>query len=117
MSEAPFSVEIDLYSGMPNPVYSITKKDAEFLLKKIKTSEKDFRVSANHNLGYRGCILKINNRKTLISNGGIFEMFGCNKKMKDKDNVLEIKILSLIKKHLHEKDIQSIKRSNKRLIF
>ena len=52
-------VELDLFSGRPNPVWSLTEWEAFEFNEHLKTkSELPFKAIQNSNLGYRGFVVR-----------------------------------------------------------
>lgn len=56
---APIEVELDIFSGMPNPVWVLTDTEAESLMKKLTAMSRTSPAKLSGNLGYRGFIVRV----------------------------------------------------------
>ena len=66
-------VELDVYSGKPNPTWEIPPDQASALLAKVGSQRDDKATMADPGLGYRGFILRSGDR-TIRVYGGLIEI-------------------------------------------
>jgi hypothetical protein len=67
-------VEVDIFSGMPNPCWTLSEADAAVFLSKLAGLEKAAARPRSANLGYRGLVVRMAQeagRKIYIQNGVI----------------------------------------------
>jgi hypothetical protein len=56
---ARVEVELDIFSGMPNPTWVLTKEEADSFLKQIAAAPRTSPRELAGNLGYRGFIVRV----------------------------------------------------------
>lgn len=56
---ARVEVELDLYSGMPNPTWTLTDAEADSLVKQLAALPRTSATDLAGNLGYRGFIVRV----------------------------------------------------------
>lgn len=65
-------VEIDVFSGLPNPICQLTEKEVRKIFGKINSLKRIQKTYPKNDLGYRGMILIINQDSRInVSNGFI----------------------------------------------
>ena len=67
-------VEVDIFSGMPNPRWTLSEADADVFLSKLAGLQKAVARSRSVNLGYRGIVVQMTQeagQKMYIQNGVI----------------------------------------------
>jgi hypothetical protein len=87
-------VEIDIFSGKPNPAWVLTKTEADSFVKKLSTMSRTSATKLSGNLGYRGFIVQvkqgIHTKLIHIQTGIVHISIGAMKiYAKDMDRVLE----------------------------
>jgi hypothetical protein len=87
-------VELDIFSGNPNPVWILPEADGVLFLKKLAMLPKASATELSDNLGYRGFIIKVINetKESLIriQNGTVqFSQSGTNVYYSDQNRNLE----------------------------
>jgi hypothetical protein len=67
-------VEIDIFSGMPNPTWTLSEADAAVFLSKLSGLQETAARPRSTKLGYRGLVVRISqqaDREVYIQNGVI----------------------------------------------
>jgi hypothetical protein len=87
-------VELDIFSGNPNPVWILPEADGVLFLKKLAMLPKASATELSDNLGYRGFIIKVINESeeslVRIQNGTVqFLQSGTNVYYRDQNRNLE----------------------------
>jgi hypothetical protein len=87
-------VELDIFSGNPNPVWILPETDAVLFLKKLAMLPKASATELSDNLGYRGFIIKVINESeeslVRIQNGTVqFSQSSTNVYYSDQNRHLE----------------------------
>jgi len=104
-------VELDIFSGNPDPVWILPKMDAVLFLKKLAMLPKASATELSDNLGYRGFIIKVINESeeslVRIQNGTVqFSQCGINIYYRDQNRNLERWLLnsgkSILKSDLYD---------------
>jgi hypothetical protein len=70
----PVTVEIDIFSGMPNPDWTLSAADAAMFLSKLSGLQQTVARPQSANLGYRGLVVRMPQeagRRIYIQNGVI----------------------------------------------
>ena len=57
---ARVEVELDIFSGMPNPVWALTDAEADSFLRQLAAAPPGSATELSGNLGYRGFIVQVN---------------------------------------------------------
>ena len=68
IDESNTEVEIDVFSGLPNPRWQLTREEARELQRKLNDLPRDS-GALRETLGYRGFVIKNANQRIHISNG------------------------------------------------
>lgn len=84
-------VEIDIFSGMPNPSWTLTETDAVTFLSKFNELHETEEKSLANNLGYRGFIIRIRQGlyQELHIQNGVVSVVNANKFLIDPNRSLE----------------------------
>ena len=59
---ARVEVELDIFSGMPNPTWVLTDAEADSFVKQLAAAPPGPATELSGNLGYRGFIVQVNAR-------------------------------------------------------
>lgn len=108
-------VELDLFSGMPNPTWTLTKAEADSLMKQLAALPPSSAGQLSGNLGYRGFIVQCaqgaNTQVIHIQNGTVHISKGVkNIYAQDKDRELERWLLNTARPHLKNEVLQIVER-------
>jgi hypothetical protein len=98
-------VELDIFSGMPNPAWVLTDAEADSFVRKLAALSQASATELSGNLGYRGFIVQVtegaNSSLIRIQNGKVHISKGAtNLYAYDKDRELERWLLNTGKPHL-----------------
>ena len=112
---ASCEVELDIFSGMPNPIWILTNAAADNFLQQLDALPLTSARELSGNLGYRGFIIQCtqgdNKRLIRVQNGivhiseGETNVYAC-----DKDRQLEHWVLSTGRPHLKDEIYQIAER-------
>jgi hypothetical protein len=108
-------VELDIFSGMPNPMWVLTNAAADYFLKQLAALPLISARELSGNLGYRGFIVQCtegdNTRWIRVQNGIVHISEGeTNVYAYDKDRELEHWVLNTGRPHLKDKIYQIAER-------
>ena len=106
-------VELDIFSGMPNPKWILTNDEVDIFMKKLGTVSRISATRLSGNLGYRGFIVKVTqgSKKQLIHiQTGIVQIsMGITKDYaKDNDRDLERWLLTTGRPYIKNELFQDI---------
>jgi hypothetical protein len=102
---ARVEVELDIFSGMPNPTWVLTSAEADNFVKQFTAASPTSATELSGNLGYRGFIVQVtegtNTQLIRIQNGTVHITKGATIVYSyDKDRELERWLLNTGKPHL-----------------
>ena len=102
---ARVEVELDIFSGMPNPTWVLTDAEAESFVKQLAALPRTFARELSGNLGYRGFIVQVtqgaDTQSIRIQNGTSQISKGATKAYaSDEGRALERWLLNTGKPHL-----------------
>lgn len=108
-------VELDIFSGMPNPRWSLTKVEADSFVTQLAALPRTSARERSGNLGYRGFIVQCprgaNTELIRIQNGTVHTSSGVtNVYAYDKDRALERWLLNTARPHLENELFQTVER-------
>ena len=92
MSRDQITVEVDVYSGRPNPTWTPVSSDAAQIITIIGKLPKSVPGVRNDNLGYRGMIVRRGGVEWLVFGGKVLQR-GSNRWYTDRDRKVERLIL------------------------
>ena len=108
-------VELDIFSGMPNPTWILTNAEVDSLVKQLAALPRNSARDLSGNLGYRGFIVRLTNgadtQLIRIQNGtvhisrGVTNIYAC-----DVDRVLERWLFNTGKPHLKSDLVEIVER-------
>jgi len=106
-------VELDIFSGMPNPRWILTNAEADIFMKKLTALSQIAETKLSGNLGYRGFIVKVTkeaNMQLIHIQTGIVQIAKGVTKLyaNDKDREMERWILNTGKSHMNNELFQNI---------
>ena len=112
---ARVEVELDIFSGMPNPAYALTDAEAETFLHRLAAAPPGPPTELSGNLGYRGFIVQViegaDSQVIHIQNGAIHVSNGTAKTYaRDGNRELERWLLDTAKPHLKNEVLQAVQR-------
>jgi len=112
---ARVEVELDIFSGMPNPTWVLTSVQAESFVKQLATLSRTSARELSGNLGYRGFIVRVtqgaDTQLIHIQTGTVHLSEGAaNLYAADKDRELERWLLDTGKPHLKNEVFQLAER-------
>src|SRR6266404_5142559 len=112
---ARVEVELDIFSGMPNPTWVLTNAEADSLVKKLAAVSRASATELSGNLGYRGFIVQVTQgadaQLIRIQTGTVHISKGTtNVCAYDKDRELERWLLNTGKPHLKNELFQIVER-------
>ena len=112
---AHVEVELDIFSGMPNPTWVLTNDQADSFTKKLAASPPISPRELAGNLGYRGFIVQATqgaNTQVIHIQTGIIQISlgATNTYAKDEDRQLERWLLNTGKPHLKDELFQTVMR-------
>ena len=112
---ARIEVELDIFSGMPNPTWVLTSVEAESFVKQSATLSRTSARELSGNLGYRGFIVQVtqgaDTQLIHIQTGTVHLSEGAtNIYAADKDRELERWLLDTGKPHLKNEVFQIAER-------
>jgi hypothetical protein len=112
---ARVEVELDIFSGMPNPAYALTDAEAETFLHRLATAPPASPTELSGNLGYRGFIVQLiqgaDSKVIHIQNGAIQVSKGTEKTYaRDGNRDLERWLFDTAKPHLKNEVLQAVQR-------
>jgi hypothetical protein len=98
-------VELDIFSGMPNPTWTLTNDEADSFVKQLDALRRASARELSGNLGYRGFIVQCkqgaNTQLIRIQNGTVhMTKGGMNVYVYDEDRELERWLLNTGRPHL-----------------
>jgi hypothetical protein len=116
--QAPCEVELDIFSGMPNPRWILTTAETDSFVKQLAALPRASAGKLSGNLGYRGFIVQsvqgantqvvhIHNRTVHISNG-VTDVYA-----DDEDRKLERWLLNTARPHLKNELFQIVERESR----
>lgn len=102
---ARVEVELDIFSGMPNPTWVLTNTEADSFVKQLSAASPTSAAELSGNLGYRGFIVQVtegaNMQLIRIQTGTVHITKGATIVYRyDKDRELERWLLNTGKPHL-----------------
>lgn len=105
-------VELDIFSGMPNPTWVLTDAEAESFMKQLAALPRTSAGELSGNLGYRGFIVQVTQgtetRLIRIQGGTVHTSEGATTiYVNDEDRKLERWLLNTGKPHLKSEVLQS----------
>src|SRR6187200_142524 len=110
-------VELDIFSGMPNPTWVLPEAEADSFMKRLAGLAAVSGTSAGKlsgNLGYRGFIVRVTEgaRTQLIriQNGAVHISNGATIHASDKDRELERWLLNTGRPHLKSEILEAVER-------
>ncbi len=108
-------VELDIFSGMPNPTWVLSNAEADSFLKQLAALPRTSARELSGNLGYRGFIVQVtqgtDTQLICIQNGTVHITKGATKVYAcDKDRELERWLLNTAKPHLKTELFQIVER-------
>lgn len=114
MSES-CEVELDIFSGMPNPMWNLTNAAADYFLEQLAALPLTSARELSGNLGYRGFIVRCtqggNTRWIHVQKGIVHISEGeTNVYAYDKDRALEAWVLNTGRPHLKDEIYQIAER-------
>ena len=108
-------VELDIFSGMPNPTWILTNAEVDSLVKQLAALPRTSARELSGNLGYRGFIVRVTNgadtQLIRIQNGtvhisrGVTNIYAC-----DVERALERWLLNTGKPHLKSDLVEIVER-------
>ncbi len=108
-------VELDIFSGMPNPTWIMTNAEVDSLVKQLAALPPTSARELSGNLGYRGLIVRVTNGADTqfirIQNGtvhisrGVTNIYAC-----DVERALERWLLNTGKPHLKSDLVEIVER-------
>jgi hypothetical protein len=108
-------VELDIFSGMPNPTWTLTNAEADSFVKQLDALRRASARELSGNLGYRGFIVQCtqgaNTQLIRIQNGTVhISKGGMNVYAYDEDRELERWLLNTGRPHLKNELFQIVER-------
>ena len=113
-----FEVELDIFSGMPNPTWTLTDAEEDSFIKRLAALERSSSSELSGNLGYRGFIVQCMQGDNLqlirVQKGSVqisdnaTEVYAS-----DKNRDLERWLLNTAKPHLDDELFQIAEREAK----
>ncbi len=108
-------VELDIFSGMPNPTWVLTNVEADSFVKKLAAMSRTSATELSGNLGYRGFIVQVtqgaNTQLIHIQTGIVHISIGAtNVYANDEDRELERWLFNTGKPHLKNELFQIVER-------
>ncbi|OGP25068.1 MAG: hypothetical protein A2038_09545 [Deltaproteobacteria bacterium GWA2_57_13] len=108
-------VELDIFSGMPNPTWILTNAEADRLVKQLAALPRTSARELSGNLGYRGFIVQVtqgaDTQLIRIQTGTVHISKGVtNLYARDEDRALERWLLNTGKPHLKSDILQIVER-------
>jgi hypothetical protein len=112
---ARVEVELDIFSGMPNPTWVLTDAEADIFVKQLDAAPPGPSTNLPGNLGYRGFIVQVTHGADTdlirIQAGAIHLSRGSTKTYaRDGDRELERWLLGTGKPHLKDEIFQTVQR-------
>jgi hypothetical protein len=110
---ARVEVELDIFSGKPNPTWVLTNEEADSFVKKLAALPQISATELSGNLGYRGFIVQVlqgaNTQLIHIQTGVVHISIGATKVYaKDENRELERWLLNTGKPHLKNEIFQMV---------
>ena len=111
-------VELDIFSGMPNPTWSLTDEEENSFVKRLAALAASCSSELSGNLGYRGFIVQrmqgVNLQLIRIQKGAVQISDGANEVYAaDKNRELERWLLNTGKPHIDDELFQIAERETK----
>ncbi len=107
-------VELDIFSGMPNPTWILTNAEAGSFMKKLAELPRGPSRELSNHLGYRGFIVRCseeaNAQLIRVQNGTVQMPNEGNPYARDTDRGLERWLLDTGKRHLKDELWEMLKR-------
>ncbi|MDR4485621.1 MAG: hypothetical protein R3B95_20925 [Nitrospirales bacterium] len=108
-------VELDMFSGMPNPAWVLTDVEADNFIKKLAALPRTLATELSGHLGYRGFIVQVmqgaNTQLIHIQTGIVHISIGAtNFYARDEDRELERWLLNTGRPHLTDERFQMVER-------
>jgi hypothetical protein len=108
-------VELDIFSGMPNPTWALSNSEAESFVKQLAALPRTSATELRGNLGYRGFILHVtkgaDTQSIRIQSGAVqISEGGTDVYVHDEDRGLERWLLNTGKPHLKNELLQIVER-------
>ena len=69
--ESPMKVELDVFSGRPNPTWRLSSEESDELARRLKDLRPLDQAPAEPGLGYRGFVLSTPDRKIHVYQGAL----------------------------------------------
>jgi hypothetical protein len=115
---ARVEVELDIFSGMPNPTWVLSDDEAERFLKQLEAAPRTSARELSGNLGYRGFIVQVtqggSTQLIRVQNGIIHISEGATMAYaRDENRDLERWLLEIGKPHLKNELYQIVERGFK----
>jgi hypothetical protein len=112
---AKVEVELDIFSGMPNPTWVLTDADTDIFMKQLAAAPPGPSTNLSGNLGYRGFIVQVTQAPDTqlihIQAGAIHISKGPSKMYaRDGNRELERWLLATGKPHLKNEIFQTVQR-------
>jgi hypothetical protein len=112
---AQVEVELDIFSGMPNPAWVLTDSEADSFLKQLAAAPPRPATELSGNLGYRGFIVQVtqgaDSQVIHLQAGAIHISKGAAKiYARDANRELERWLLNTGKPHLKDEIFQMVQR-------
>lgn len=108
-------VELDIFSGMPNPTWVLTNEEADSFVKQLAALSSTSAAELSGNLGYRGFIVQVTQEtgtQLIHIQTGLVHLStdATNVYVSDKDRKLERWLLNTGKPHLKDDIFQVVER-------
>ncbi len=115
---AHIKVELDIFSGMPNPTWVLTNAEADSFMKMLEAMSRTSATELSGNLGYRGFIVQVtqgsDTQLVYIQTGIVHISTGAtNVYVNDKDRELERWLLNTGRPYLENELLQMVEREFK----
>ena len=108
-------IDLDIFSGMPNPTWVLTNAEADNFVKTLASISRTSATELSGNLGYRGFIVQVTqgaNTQLIHIQAGIvhISLGATNVYANDVDRELERWLLNTGKPHLNDEVFQIVER-------
>jgi hypothetical protein len=107
-------VELDIFSGMPNPTWVLTDAEADSFMRRLAAVSGTSAGELSDNLGYRGFIVHMtqgaHTQLIRIQNGAVHISNDATIRASDKDRELERWLLNIGRPHLKNDISEAVER-------
>lgn len=112
---ARIEVELDIFSGMPNPTWTLTDTEADSFTKQLAAASPTAAAELHGNLGYRGFIVQMtrgaDTQAIRVQNGTIhISQAAASVYARDEDRKLEQWLLDTARPYIKDELFQMAKR-------